>query len=359
MKALMLTAAALVVGSACAHDQQRPRGDDVGTVVQLQVYSKAIDGNLTGDSPTRDVSVYLPPSYNAAHRRRYPVLYLLHGSSGTNLTYFREGAATHVPTIADRTLQAGTSREMIIVTPNGNSVYGGSNYSSGVATGDFETFIAKELVEYIDRNFRTIARPEGRGLSGHSMGGYGTWRIAMKHPNVYSAIYVLSSCCIGATSNLTTDAAEIAQFENWYNTATTTPTTASDIPAGVSRTNVQAAAAWAPNPKRPPLYFDMPFKNGQQIREVVDRMTTNRPLTMVDQYIDNLRKLAVAFDVGDEDTNIAANLTEMDRILTAYQVPHTFEIYHGNHNNRIPERVELKVLPFFAQHLEPARDGKR
>lgn len=354
-----LVIGALSVSTACAETRHRPPGDDAGTTVQLQVYSKAIEGSSAGDSPTREVSVYLPPSYDSAHRRRYPVLYLLHGGGGTHLTYFREGAGTHIPTIADRTLHAGTSREMIIVSPNGNSVYGGSNYSSGAATGDFETFVAHELVEFIDRNFRTIARREARGLSGHSMGGYGTLRIGMKHPEVYSAIYVMSSCCISPTSNLTTDPTQIAQFENWYNTAIATPTSASEIPAGVPRSNVQAAAAWAPNPQRPPLYFDIPFRDGQQVREVVDRMTSNRPLAMVDQYIDQLRKLDIAFDVGDQDTNIAANLTELDRVLTAYQVPHAFEIYQGNHGNRIPERVEMKVLPFFSQRLEKARDGKR
>lgn len=359
--------AALTLATGCAAVQSDAQGKahalqplraGTGTALQLQMHSKAIEGSLAGDSPLRDVSVYLPPSYGHTSRRRYPVLYMLHGSGGTHLSYFQEGASTHIPSIADRTLQKGVSREMIIVAPNGNTLFGGSNFSSGATTGDFETFVARELVEFIDANFRTIPQREARGLAGHSMGGYGTLRIGMKHPDVYSAIYVLSSCCIGAASNLSTDAAVIAKFEDWYRNATAMPTSGQQIPSAI-RTSVQAAVAWAPNPKRPPLYFDIPFQSGAPIKAVVDRMTANRPLAMVDQYIGNLRKLVIAFDVGDRDFNIAANLAELDRILAAYQVPHSFEIYSGDHNDRIPERFESKVMPFFSQHFARLPDERQ
>lgn len=327
----------------------------VGTTLQIQVYSQAIATNKVGDPALRDVSIYLPPSYQTTPWKRYPVLYMLHGSGENYMTYFNANAFTNIPVITNRSLQAGQSREMIIVAPNGYSLYGGSNYSSGVATGDYETFISKELIQHIDTNYRTIARREARGLAGHSMGGYGTWRIGMKHPDVFSALYVLSSCCIGTTSNLTTVPSEIAAFESWY---------AASIAAGrvLPRTggigtNVQAAAAWAPNPDKHPVYFDIPFQNGQQVRSVVDRMTSNRPLAMVDQYIPNLRQLEIGFDVGNADTNIAGNLTEMSRILTSYDVPHKFEVYEGNHTNRIPVRFETKVLPFFSRQFQSLPDN--
>ncbi|GAA3626084.1 alpha/beta hydrolase family protein [Nonomuraea rosea] len=317
-----------------------------GTVVRAKVHAKTLEGNLEGDSPDRDVSIYLPPGYKSDRQRRYPVLYMLHGFTETDLSYFGSGAATHIPTLADRTLQAGMSREMIIVTPNAMTVFGGSNYSSGATTGDWESFVAQELVSYIDARFRTIRRPEARGLAGHSMGGYGAMRIGMKHPDVFSALYILSSCCISPTSNIPDTPEEIAAFEAF----TTRPGHYSQIPSSI-RTAVAATASWAPNPKNPPLYYDSPFKNGEPQASVLARMTANRPLAMVDQYIGSLKKQDIAFDVGDQDTNIAANLTEFDRILNSYGVPHTFEVYSGNHTNRIPERFETKLLPFFSEHL--------
>ncbi|MEV0388010.1 alpha/beta hydrolase-fold protein [Nonomuraea sp. NPDC050643] len=325
----------------------RPEQSATGTVVRVQVHAKSLERNLEGDSPDRDVSIYLPPGYRSG--RSYPVLYMLHGFTETDLSYFGPGAGTHIPTLADRAIRAGASKEMIIVTPNAMTVYGGGNYSSGATTGDWETFVARELVSYVDAHFRTIRRPEARGLAGHSMGGYGALRIGMKHPDVFSALYVLSSCCISPTSNIPDTPEEIAAFE----ALKAPPEHYSQIPASI-RSAVAAAASWAPNPKNPPLYYDSPFRNGEPQASVLARMTANRPLAMVDQYVGNLRRQDIAFDVGDQDTNIAANLTEFDRILSDYGVPHTFEIYRGNHTNRIPERIETKVLPFFSEHLSRA-----
>ena len=96
-----------------------------------------------------------------------------------------------VPAVADRAFAAGV-REMIIVMPNAYTRYQGSMYSSSLTTGDWENFIARELVAYIDSHYRTISNRMSRGLAGHSMGGYGTLRIGMKHPDVFSSIYALS-----------------------------------------------------------------------------------------------------------------------------------------------------------------------
>lgn len=148
------------------------------------------------------------------------------------------------------------------------------------------------------------------------------------------------------TSNIPDTAEEIAQFEAF----TTRPADYTQIPSAI-RTAVAAAAAWAPNPQKAPLYYDSPVKDGELDPAVYARMTANRPLAMVDQYINNLRRQRIAFDVGNEDTNILANLTEFDLILTAYNVAHTFEVYQGNHGNRIPVRFETEVLPFFTQQL--------
>lgn len=318
-----------------------------GTVLRVRVHGTSLEGNLEGDSPDREVSVYLPPGYKSDSQRRYPVLYMLHGFTETDLSYFATDARTNIPVSADRTLDAGTSRQMIIVTPNAMTVYGGSNYSSGATTGDWEAFVSHDLVSYVDRHFRTIPRAAARGLAGHSMGGYGTLRIGMKHPDVFSALYVLSACCISRTSNIPDTPEEMAEFEAF----TERPEDYTQIPSGI-RTAVAAAASWAPDPAKPPLYYDSPVKNGELQESVIARMTANRPLAMIDQYIGNLRRQRIAFDVGDQDTNIAANLTELDRVLTTYRVPHTFEVYEGNHTNRIPERFEKEVLPFFSAHLQ-------
>lgn len=335
----------------------RHRGVEVdqvkGSVEHVIVHGKSLEGNLEGDSPDRAVSIYLPPSYARSPKRRYPVVYLLHGFTQTDAAWYGKPTdGLNVPTIMDRALAAGTAREMILVTPNAMTVYGGSNYSSGATTGDWETFIARELVQYVDSHYRTLANAQSRGLGGHSMGGYGAMRIGMKHPEVFSTLYFLSPCCVGPESNIPKTAEDIAKFE----ALKAPPADFRDIDQSI-RTAVAAAAAWAPNPHKAPLYYDSPFKDGVRQDDVLARMTANRPLVMVDQYVHSLMHQAIAFDVGRQDPNIAANMKELDRVLTAYGVAHIYELYEGTHTSRVPERMETKALPFFSAHLRFAGAG--
>jgi len=163
-----------------------------GTVERIKVHGQALEGNLEGDSPDRDVSIYLPPSYATEQNRRYPVIYLLHGYTDSDDLWF--GSKPHfinVPTVTDKALASGT-REMIIVMPNAYTAYQGSMYSSSPTTGDWEAFVTHDLVSYIDAHYRTIPEVASRGLAGHSMGGYGTVRIGMKNPEVFSSLYILT-----------------------------------------------------------------------------------------------------------------------------------------------------------------------
>jgi S-formylglutathione hydrolase len=68
--------------------------------------------------------------------------------------------------------------------------------------------------------------------------------------------------------------------------------------------------------------------------------------------------LRIAMGVGNLDTNIMNNLIEVERILTSYQVPHTLQIYPGTHTSGIPVQLETKVLPYFAEALEAAHNGR-
>ena len=81
------------------------------------------------------------------------------------------------------------------------------------------------------------------------------------------------------------------------------------------------------------------------------QVTDHSPLAMLDQYITNLKKYhAIMGEVGTED-GLAASNRQMDQALTDFGVTHTFETYEGNHTNRVPERIETKVLPFFSNNL--------
>ena len=86
--------------------------------------------------------------------------------------------------------------------------------------------------------------------------------------------------------------------------------------------------------------------------DVVARWAANAPLTMVHQYVPQLRGYtALALDAGDTDFGIVDTVRALDRILTEYGVEHSAEVYQGDHVNRVDQRLETKVLPFFSAHL--------
>lgn len=172
---------------------QKSAAEAKGTVEKIKVHGKSLEGNLEGDSPDRDVFVYLPPSYAKQTGRRYAVVYFLHGYSVNAEAHWK---MMSVPDAAHQAMTAGGLNEMIVVHPDSFTVYDGSMYSNSLTTGDWEGYISQDLVSYIDGHYRTIATREARGLAGHSMGGYGTVRIGMKHPEVFSAFYAMSSCCL-------------------------------------------------------------------------------------------------------------------------------------------------------------------
>ena len=164
------------------------------TVEHIKVHGAALEGNLEGDDVDREVIVFLPPGYAANKTRRYPVVYALHGYSIGAEQWTQE---IHVPQTIEGAFAHG-AQDMIVVLPDSKTVHNGSMYSSSVTTGDFEQFIAHDLVAYIDAHYRTIPQRSSRGLVGHSMGGYGASRIGMKHPDVFGSLYIMSPCCLSA-----------------------------------------------------------------------------------------------------------------------------------------------------------------
>jgi enterochelin esterase-like enzyme len=342
--------ALLAISSVALLPAQTPAGAKAGTVENIKVHGASLEGNLEGDPAERDVFVYLPPSYQSQPDRRYPVVYFIHGYGATAEAYWK---LMTVPDTANKLMDAGKVHEMILVNPDAHTIYDGSMYSNSPTTGNWEAYITHDLVSYIDSHYRTIADKDSRGLAGHSMGGYGTLRLAMKYPGVFSSIYAMSSCCLMNNPGAGRGGPPAVAAQ-----ANGAPPAAPPGAAGRGRGNGFAnvtfaeAAAWSPNPKNPPKFYDLPNQDGVLHPEIAAKWVANSPLAFVDQYGLSLKTYhAIAMDVGDQD-NLAATNRQMDQSLTQLGVAHTFEVYEGNHGNRVKERFETKVLPFFSENLK-------
>jgi len=311
------------------------------TVEHIKVHGTSLEGNLEGDDVDREVIVFLPPGYAADRNQRYPVVYALHGYSIGAQQWSQE---IHVPQTIEGAFAQG-AQNMIVVLPDSKTVHNGSMYSSSITTGDFEQFIAHDVVAYIDAHYRTIPVRSSRGLVGHSMGGYGASRIGMRHPDVFGSLYIMSPCCLsprGAGSAQPNPANDKALE------AVKTPADSAKLPFGL-RAQLASAAAWSPNPKNPPLYLDLPV--GDQQQAVLARWAANAPLAFIDQYVLELKRYrAIAIDVGDQD-GLRVDAGKLHDVLDRYGVANTFEIYPGTHTSDVAVRFQEHVMPFFSRTL--------
>lgn len=302
-------------------------------VEQHVVHSASIVGNLEGNSADRTVYVVLPQSYDAAKKRRYPVVYFLHGYNSTAASYMER-------TKFDEALKA-SGKDMIIVVPDSMTKWGGSMYSNSPTIGNFEDYIVSDLVRWVDGRYRTLANRAARGLVGHSMGGYGTLKFGMKHPDVFGALYAMNPCCMIPRPASLAD----AKFESM------TVEQALAAP-WMERGNFAVSAAWSPNPGKPPFFADMGTTDGKPNDFVLAQWAANSPAAMAAAYVPALKSMAgIAIDTGDTDFVKPDDVLIHDQ-LTKLGVAHDWEIYVGDHGNRVTERFASHVLPFFAKHLK-------
>jgi pimeloyl-ACP methyl ester carboxylesterase len=327
--------------ASCQSFAQQPSG----RVVTFVLRSSALK-NTGGEDPDRKVSVYLPPDYDTPGKR-FPVIYYLHGFMGTDSIY------SQMKTVLDHGIAQKKIQPFIFVQSNQYTLFEGSFYSNSTLTGNWSDFTARELVQYVDKNFKTIAKRESRGIAGHSMGGYGAIKLAMLYPDVFSSMYALSPGLLamvkefGPNSESFKEVAKVKTHDELKKTY-------------YPKVLVAVARAWSPNLNKPPFYCDFPFTYaGDSMvvnKPVLEKWHQNMPLYMVDQYADNLRKLkAIKVDWGRNDApRFPVQIGMFSQALENIGIAHFSEEYIGNHVNKIwtmDGRVLNDVLPFFNDYL--------
>ncbi len=325
-----------------------------GVTHTIEVSAPSLRGNLLGDSARRAVSVYLPPEYSAQPGRRFPVIYLLHGFSADHKAFIRGAYQDlNVRISMDSLIAAGKAQPMIVVTPNARNLFDGSFYANSPTTGNWEDFVAKDLVRHIDSRYRTIAKPKSRGVAGHSMGGYGALNLAMRNPKVFSAVYALSPCCLSAARS---DLSIPGRAETWKQVLAAKDTSEIKSVAFQGKLLIALAAVYSPAPDRPPFFVAYPFisRNDSLLADSAVSARWTPPLTQVERYASSLARLKIGFDAGRQDglTDIPVSVRALDEKLTAMGIDHSYEMYEGTHGSRIRERLERVVFPFFSSALE-------
>ncbi len=150
----------------------------VATAVLAQEQVRTVEFYSPAVERTMKYNIVLPEGYETSGDR-YPVLYLLHGLTSNYTAWGRMGTAFY----------AGLAGDLIVVMPDaGNSWYINWAETTEGPRNDWEDHIVQDVIGHVDGNYRTIARREGRAISGLSMGGYGGLTLGLRHPEMFVSI---------------------------------------------------------------------------------------------------------------------------------------------------------------------------
>lgn len=328
-----------------------------GRVEPRQIEAASLAGNRIGISTQRRVNIYLPPDYDRGDRR-YPVIYFLSSFFEDEKVPFEAHGAR---ALFDRAIADGRIGGFILVTADFTTPAGGSWYVNSAATGRWQDFMVRELVPWIDTNYRTIARAGARGIAGDRMGGHGAIRFGMEHPETFSAVYALHPIGMGPGLQ------SMFSRPNWQllQDARSIEDLRSD---GFSQIFASIFQAFLPDAGRAPLFFTPPARltDGQLEVDAAVAERLNAAFFLERQVAaraGNLRKLkGLMFDWGRNDSNTdhIVSIEAFARTLDAFGVPYEAEAYRGGWGDRTwgeDGRVYTEMLPFFARHLE--FDGRR
>lgn len=319
------------------------------TLVHDSVHSPGLASSVLGDSPTRSVEIYLPPSYRADSTRRYPVLYLLHGATSAPVEWL-DGTyqGLNLQTELDALIASRAIPELIVVMPDADNKLGAGFYANSPATGNWEDFVVRDLVRHVDRQYRTDARGPARALVGHSMGGFGALAIAFKHPDMFGLVYAVSPCCMGFVGRLAPTGPAwpaLAAVTRWQ-----------DAPPQLN-TIIGMAAALDGNAGNPRLFDGLPFRAGPDGTIVPDpdvqaRWLAKMPPDLAAAMVKRGARAPVLFmEAGTEESGILEGIKYLRDRLDSLGIRYTDVTFNGGHIDRVRERLSRHVLPAVGQWL--------
>ncbi|MFC1786344.1 alpha/beta hydrolase-fold protein [Candidatus Neomarinimicrobiota bacterium] len=296
--------------------------------------SKLVDDQFFSTSldTIRDLRVYLPDEYDSLDvTKNYSVIYFLHGSGGDHTSY------SGIYPILDSLITNNIIKPVIVVVPDGSSgPFLGSNYSNSTLYGLFEDYIAFDVIDYIDSKYKTIPSKDNRAIMGHSMGGEGSMRIALKHPELYSGVAshsgVLSDGFIDFLGPLVLaemDSTNIIKPTNGY----------------MSQALFTAAGGKTPNMNNPPYYVDLPIdNNGNLIDGTWAKWLQSDPVYFATKYNPE-SNLHIYFDCGTDDfMSLFYYTTIFADTLKSLNIPFEFQSFKGGHSDKFYERFKISVI---------------
>lgn len=230
-----------------------------------RIDTKFHSASLGRDMP---ILIYLPPGYYDT-KRCYPVLYMLHGYGGPYTEWDKDGLLTS----ADPMIRKGQIQSMIIVLPEGEHSWWFNHWTVATPNNDgkpWGDYIWKDVVDYIDTNYRTLDQRESRAVGGLSSGGQGAYMLGMTHPEIFSIVGGHSPSFREADGSL-----EFFGSQDYFN------------------------------------QYD--------------------PIWLVKNKTDNAKRLIIWMDAGEQDDVWGEGIQQYRKLLESLKVPYAWRTWNGGH----------------------------
>ncbi len=321
-----------------------------GSLDRLTVRSQLLEDNPLGDPAVRPLYVYRPP-ISSGVREALPSVYMLQGFAGQLEEWLAPTPSGPTPIERiDAALSAEDSLPALIVFVDASTSWGGSQFLNSAGTGRYLDYLCDEVVPFIDARYPTLNAREHRGVSGKSSGGYGAMVLSMLRPDVFGALAshagdVLFECCyqpfflvaarlLRAQFHGSWEAFEARAQEpefDWRDCAELFAT------YGI-------ACAYTPDPNRPGKAL-IPFDDvGRPIEDVWARWLALDPVRMAAEHAESLAGMRrIYLDAGLQDEFfLDLGATAMSHELSRLGVPHSLELFEGNHDG-VDERMPAAI----------------
>lgn len=297
------------------------------SVVEAEINSDAIAKNVIGDSATRKIYIYLPPTYSSSDKT-YPVVYFLHGYGDSPKSFMQMYQSK-----LDEQFNNG-AKEFILVALDGNNKTGGSFYVNSPVIGNWEDFVVQEVVSYMDKNYRTIADSNSRGISGYSMGGFGALYLSLRHPDVYNSVLVF---CPGVFADNDLDSV----LKSWTNWTDVNQSYAQAFSPDVNNTNdygniIKDSDVEAKNS----IWEDWMNGYSNWGQKLDDYLALNKPL----------KSIKITYSLGDSFQWIPGGCEYLAGLLKEKNMDYSTDTFVGGHV--VPaSAIEDYFVPFFGDNL--------
>jgi S-formylglutathione hydrolase FrmB len=308
-----------------------------GTTFIREFRSAILKGNPLNDSHIRELIIYLPPNYKPSNSRGYVTIFCLPGYGSPartilNIDPFNESIHDRM----NRLISRGRLSDMILVHIDCFTKLGGNQYVNSPAIGNYEDYLIKEIIPYIDNNYNC----QHHVVFGKSSGGYGSIMLGAHHPEIFDGVVNHSGdagfeySCIPEFPKALAAFQEAGSPKNWWKKFWKSSVHKKD---DLAILNVMCmAASYSPNrSKEMGIEFPFDLKTGEISKDVWNKWLSCDPVRTIESYRKNLENMKLIYiDCGTKDEfNLIWGARMLHSKLKKLRIKHFYEEFDGGHLN--------------------------